>query len=109
MRRSKIIKFAGEELTVKELTVSEIAGIMDGLDNFTPHILDVLMDMPIPSPAFFMAIGKDAKAFDLDVAPSELSELYKAVIEVNPTLAATMERLKQAGSRAMKSGALPSG
>ncbi len=103
MRKSELIKFNGKELTVKELTVNQIIKVMDELENFKPNILDVLMDMPVPSPAFFLSIGMNEKDFDYSVAPSEIEPLYEVVLKVNPTLAATMERLKQVGIKVMKS------
>ncbi len=109
MRKLKQIEFNGKELTVKELTVTEITKLMDGLNNFEPHILDIVMDQPIQATAFFLSTGLTMDNLDDSICPSDLIPVYEKVIEVNPTYAATIERLKQAGMQAMKSGKLPAG
>lgn len=109
MRASKQIKFAGKELTVKELTVSQVQQVMAEMENgsYEGHILDALMDRPFPANALFLALDMKADDFDLDVGPSMLDGLYEAVIDVNPSCAAMMERLQKEGIRRQESAGLP--
>ncbi len=101
MRKSKIIKFNGQELTVKELTVSQVKDVLRSLDTFEPHTLDILMDQPVTASAVCMASGISVEDLEGDLAPSEIQELYDAVLEVNPTFAAMLGRLQKIGMEKM--------
>lgn len=105
MRDSKQVELAGKEITVKELTVDEVSRVMKELETgtYSGHILDALVDRDFPANALFMALGVEEKDFDLNIPPSQLTELYDAVIEINPSCAAMMVRLREAGTRLMES------
>lgn len=105
MRDAKQITLAGKELTVRELTVVQVTTVMKQLDDgiYTGHILDALVNRDFPANALFMALDMEEGEFDLDIPPSQLTELYDAVIEVNPSCAAMMARLRKVGTRLMGS------
>lgn len=95
MRKSKIIEFKGKEITVKELTVAEVVGVIEDMSRYEPHVLDVLMDFDLPVSVVLLSSGLEEKELMEGVTPSGLVPLYEAVVEVNPTLAAMAARLKK--------------
>ncbi|MBU1418333.1 MAG: hypothetical protein KKI15_07590 [Proteobacteria bacterium] len=109
MQAAKVIKLGDKEVTIRELTVAQVKQIMAEINTkeYSGHILDALLDRAFPANALFLAIGIKEEDFDLDVPPSVLDGLYDAVIELNPSCAAMMERLVQAGSKRMESTSSP--
>ncbi len=95
MRKSKIIDFGGEEVTVKELTVAQVVEVVGEMTEYSTHILDVLMDFDMPLSVIVLATGLDEKQLTGEITPTALIPLYEAVVEVNPNLAAMAERLKK--------------
>ncbi len=104
MRDAKQIELAGKELTVRELNVEEVSRVMKQLEDgtYSGHILDALVDRDFPANALFMALDMKEDEFDLNIPPSQLTELYDAVIDLNPSCAAMMVRLRKAGTRLME-------
>lgn len=107
MRVAREIDLANKKVTVKELTVDQVTEVMEELENgiYSGHILDALINRDFPANALFRALDIKEEDFDLDIPPSQLSELYDTVIELNPSCAAMMVRLREAGTRLMESGA----
>ncbi len=96
MRKTKSIKFNGEELTVRELTVSQVKQVVEALEDFHPSFIDVVMDRAVPAMAVCKSAGLELDNLEnSDIALSELENLYDEVLSVNPILAAMMERLRQ--------------
>lgn len=108
MGKFKKIEFNGKDLTVSELDVDQVIEIIDGFKNYEAHILDILMDQPITANVIFLAADMSPKDFDGKLCPSELEQLYEAVISVNPTLTAAMKRLQAVGARVLQSKSSPS-
>lgn len=96
MKKSEIYKFRGEEITVKELSTSQVVGVLEELKDFQPHFLDVLMGDAFPLQVVLLATGlKEEDLVNEDVTPSEIEDLYGVVRKVNPTLAAMAKRLAE--------------
>ncbi len=91
MRKSKIINWNELEVTVKELTVAEMEGLMNG---YTPQSMDIVLDRDIPVAAVELSCGLTVDELR-DCTPSALEPLYAAVAELNPSLVALMRQLKE--------------
>jgi hypothetical protein len=98
LRKTTVISFAGQEVTAKELTVAEIAGVMDEMKTYQPHVLDLLMQQDLPVQVVLISTGCSEEQL-MAAAPSALDPLYDAVVNVNPSLAALTERLRNAVKR----------
>ncbi|PIE57501.1 MAG: hypothetical protein CSA33_07805 [Desulfobulbus propionicus] len=109
-RLTTVVEFNGKDFPLKELSALEIERVMSDLEkgHYQGHVLDALMaDRKLPACVVFLSMGTDGKHFDLNVAPSELENLYDKVAEVNPRCAAMMERLVETGVRLQQSGKPP--
>lgn len=95
MKKSKIISFQGEDVTVKELTVEEIAACMDAVLAGSVDLLDMLMEGALPSEAVIRATGLERPALHA-LAPSALEPIWEAVRETNPFFAGMLARRSQA-------------
>ena len=82
MRQTKEIKFNGEQITIKELTVEELANILDTASE-TADNLDLLFDGGLPSEAVVKSSGVERKILHT-LPPSEVHALWQAVEAVNP-------------------------
>jgi ubiquinone biosynthesis protein UbiJ len=98
LRKTTVINFAGKEVTAKELTVAEIAGVMDEMKTYQPHVLDLLMQQDLPVQVVQISTGLGEEEL-MAAAPTALDPLYDAVVAVNPSLAALTERLKKTVER----------
>lgn len=96
MRLTKNITFNGSDLTVKELTMAELAGVLDTLAA-TADPLDMVMDHRLPSEAVIISSGLKRAALH-KLTPSLLNELWQAVEEVNPFFVNAVRRLTAADS-----------
>jgi hypothetical protein len=97
MKKSKIIQFDGQEVTVKELTVEEIADCMDAVASGQVDTLDLLFDGRLPSEAVVRCAG--IPRADLSKpAPSALEPLWQAVEETNPFFLKMLKRMAAPGS-----------
>ena len=83
MRRSKIIKMGDREVTLKELTVQEIADCMDAVAGGAVDVLDLLMPGKLPSEAVIRSSGLERSELQA-FAPSALDSLWEAAGETNP-------------------------
>lgn len=105
MQDSKLISLAGKKLTARELTVDQVAKVMKQFEDgtYSGHILDALVNRDFPANALFMALDMKESEFDLGITPSQLTELYDAVIELNPSCASMMVRVRETGTRLLGS------
>jgi len=75
MRKSKMIKIDDKEITVKELTVRQVWGLASQEDGVTMiSRMDSMMEMTC------QGLSREAA---MDMAPSELMQVWEAVKEVN--------------------------
>lgn len=102
MRKQKTIKIDGKEITIRELKVKEIYRIISGafeiagkkeqdgeqsLEAFGEEISNFLT-------TYLPLVTKDITHEDaLDMAPSELEELYEAFKEVNKTFFTVLQKV----------------
>ncbi len=96
MRKIKVIKFDGKELTVKELNVKEISVLVDGMDDEeTCSVLDLLMDNGVSTAAVCVATGLSRDDLEKgDFSPSELSPLYEEVAAINPSYTSMLKKME---------------
>ncbi|MDY0261978.1 hypothetical protein [Syntrophotalea acetylenica] len=92
MKKSKIIQFDGQEVTVKELTVEQIADCMDAVCEGKVDNLDLLFDGQLPSEAVVRSTGLERGALQTH-SPSALELLWKAVEETNPFFLKMVRRM----------------
>ncbi len=97
MRKSKIITWNQQELTVKELTVSEIATVM--ASTVAPTGADLVFFDRLPVQVVTLATGLERSAIEA-AAPSALDALWRAVEEVNPFFVRLLDRLADRGGPA---------
>lgn len=110
MRKSKTIRIDDREITVKELTASQVEALMDGSsDKRRASVAELLMASHIPIEAVCAATGISADELNGEMAPSELAIIWEAVAEVNGFLSAMMQRLMGVAEElmAMKGSAAP--
>lgn len=103
MPKKKDIEVKGKKLTARELTAAQIRELLDaqGKGDGEVSIVDILYPDKIPCAAAAMSIGKSKAALE-KMAPSELDPIMEAATEVNPSLAALIERLAKVGAAAMQ-------
>lgn len=95
MRKSKVIKIDDREITVKELTVSQVSALMEGsAEKTTATTGELLVGSPIPIEAVSLATGLSVDELNGEMTPSELAEIWEAVAEVNDFLSSMMKRLQ---------------
>ena len=99
MRKSKIMKWNGKEVTCKELTVAEIDQLLSSAP--PPNALDLVFGDRIPTAAVTMSTGLQAADLESE-SPSLLDELWSGVEEVNPFFVPMLDRLAKAGSNLVK-------
>lgn len=92
------MQFRGQELTVKELTVSQVLGLVRASDDEEPISIDLLLATPSAALVMAAATGLDQDALG-QAAPSELEELLQAVKTVNPHWAGMVVKLMAAAER----------
>lgn len=93
---SKEVRLNGKAVTVRELTVSEVADYLESVAE-PPSAAELLLDRPVPEKVVRLATGLSSDDINGEVLPSELSGLWNAVEEVNPFLSRMMGRLMTAG------------
>jgi hypothetical protein len=98
-RKSQVLKIAGRELTVKELTIGQIRERLEHWQSGAPmSVIDMLFPERLPSDVVAAAVGVSVGELDeLDLSPSEMAALLDAVEQTNPTFASLVERLAKAG------------
>ena len=102
MPKKKEITVGGKKLVARELTAAQIRELLDGLDGAgQAGILDILYPNQIPGAAAAMSVDLPLEELE-QMAPSELDPLMEAASEVNPSLAALIDRLAKFGAAAMQ-------
>lgn len=105
MRKEKKITIGDEKIVVSELTVEQVANIMDGLEGATTSTLDLLFPDRLPAEAVCRATELTME--DLTKRPpSELDVIWKAAEDVNSFFAGMVGRLASLGAAALAAGAL---
>ena len=94
MRKSKIIKWNGQEITCKELTVEEVRNLMDHPPETT--VLDALFMDRIPVAAIQLSTGISTDEL-WEMTPSALVPLWDAVEELNPFFVHMLKKLAEQG------------
>ena len=80
MRIVKTVTINGREVTLNELTVEEVANLLDSLDS---GLIDVMFDGRLPLTVVCKSCGIKKKALE-KWFPADLDELIKEVEAVNP-------------------------
>jgi hypothetical protein len=87
MRKTKRLKIDNEEITVRELTVRQIYGLIDGGEEAAEASFAARFDE-------FLSLATDLKKEKaMDMAPSELNEVWEAFREVNAAFFSIMAKL----------------
>jgi hypothetical protein len=97
MRKDKPFKIGDKKFTAFELTVKQIAELMESQRNDTGiHDIDMLFPDRMPAGAVAMSLGMTLE--DLaEYAPSEIEIMIDEAEKVNPTFAALLQRLAKLG------------
>lgn len=97
MRKQKTIEIDGKKIVVSELTVEQIAELIDNPEKDIAT-LDILFDQDDQMPtvaAVTKAVGIDKKEL-VKWAPSDLEKLFKEVAGLNPFFVRLLDRLRRA-------------
>ena len=98
MRKEETITIGGKDVTVRELTATQVDSLMR-LPSRAPLAVELLIDTPILAEAVCMATGLTEEAINGPLAPSEACELWAAVARVNDFLSRMVERLGVAAGK----------
>ncbi len=98
MRKEETIVINGKEVTVRELTVTQVDSLMR-LPSRAPLAVELLIDTPILAEAVCMATGLTEEEINGPLSPSEACELWAAVARVNDFLSRLVERLGAAAGK----------
>lgn len=100
MRKSKIMTIGEREITAKELTVEQVAAVMESIEGQQIETLDLLFSDRVPAEA--VRISTDLTKSELEaLAPSELDVIWAGVEEINPFFVGMVGRLAQVGAAAL--------
>lgn len=98
------------EITVRELTVAQVTGLMEQEGERPFYAIEAMMvadGKRLPLEAVALSCGLDADRLNGDIAPSDAALIWDAAMEVNPFLSRLLERfspiLPSAGQLAQKS------
>ena len=91
MQDSITTTFLGNSVTVRELTVKQVREIFERLKKDQSLFIDDLLDQPVPTLAVSESTGISIEQLE-EGKPSDLVELYEAVVKVNPSLASMIRR-----------------
>jgi hypothetical protein len=84
--------FAGEQITIQELTVSQVRRIMTDLENEPAgQLIDDLLDTKIPVAAISLSTGLNIEDLEKH-QPSKIDELAKEVEQANPFFVGMIQR-----------------
>lgn len=98
MQDSITTTFQGQSITVHELTVKQVREIFERLRNEQPRFIDDLLDQPVPALAVSESTGIPIDQLE-EAKPSDLVDLCKQVVKVNPSLASMISRRIEAADR----------
>ena len=101
MPKQKEITVNGKKKIARELTAIQIRQLLDGDNDDGPSIVDLLYPGKIPCEAAAMSVGLSKAALE-KMTPSELEPIMEAATEVNPFLAALIERMAKVGAAAIQ-------
>lgn len=88
----KSYTFAGEQITIQELTVSQVRRIMTDLENEPAgQLIDDLLDTKIPVVAISLSTGLNIEDLEKH-QPSKIDELAKEVEQANPFFVGMIQR-----------------
>lgn len=87
--KSKLIKVAGIEITVRELTVGAVRGLLES-GGSTSIVDQALLDIPLTDLPVFTSLKAEEIS---DMRPSELHEVVAACKEVNPHFFAMLAKV----------------
>lgn len=99
-RKTKSIQFNGRNLVVYEITVAQIVEweeSITGGDDVTIHLLDKIMNKSLPVSGLRLC-APELTSDDLQIAPSEIEQVYDAVEEVNPFFIKHVENMAHLGA-----------
>lgn len=93
LRKSEELQLGEKKITIRELTVDELDGVLGALDTTRkPHWAEVLFESPVPVEVVVITTGI-AKEELGKYTPSELYQLWVAVARVNDFLFKGLQRL----------------
>lgn len=94
MRNNEIINVNDKEITVKELTVTQIDNVFGSFDiNRQAARSEMLLDSLIPIEVVSEATGLKDEELNGNFTPSELNQIWEAVAKANPFLCQMLSRL----------------
>lgn len=103
MQRTKTITIGDRDVSVKELTVAQVRGLMDNLEKDTEiHTIDMLFPDGLPALAISESTGISIKKLEEDFAPSELKQIIAGVENLNPFFANMISRMTKIGAAILK-------
>ncbi len=98
MQRSKTVTVGERDITVKELTVSQIRDLMDNLEKDTEtYTIDMLFPDSVPAIAVSESTGIPIKKLEADFTPSELKQIIEGVENLNPFFTNMISRIAKIG------------
>jgi len=101
MRKEKPFKIGDKKFTARELTVKQIAQILESAGTDT-EISDIDMLFPDRLPSSALAMSLEMPVEELaKYAPSEIETMIDEVEGINPTFAGLMQRLANVGRAAL--------
>lgn len=100
MQRNKKIPVGDKEITVTELSVSQIRNLLDQMEQADICIIDLLFPNSIPAAAVAESTGIDIKKLD-EYHPSDLKVIIEGVENMNPFFANMIARIAKAGGQAI--------
>ncbi len=103
MRRKKTIAIDDRDITVKELSVSQVRELMDSLEEKRDiSTIDMLFPDGLPAEAIAASTGISVKKLEEEFTPSEIKQIIEAVENLNPFFANMMKRMISAGREILK-------
>ncbi len=104
MLRTKKIPVGDKEITVTELSVTQIRNLLDQMEQTQVSIIDLLFPDGVPAVAVAESTGIDLKQLE-EYPPSELKIIIEGVENLNPFFANMIARLAKAGEQMISESA----
>lgn len=93
MKKSKTIKLDDREITVTELTPTQVDDLVRGFNaERSANMVELLMDSPISTEAVTLSTGMSLEEM-MAMTPTELHAVWGAVAEVNDFLSRMLDRM----------------
>lgn len=93
MRQASLVEFMGREVSVRELTVTQIINLLKNSDSAEPLGIDLLLDLPGCGDMLRESTGLTADELG-EGTPAQLAGLLAEVKRVNPHWAGAVNRLR---------------